>query len=145
MIVTWEQLPELAGRVVMVDGSFDPIHEGHIAYFAAACQFGDSVLCNITDDSWTKRKHPVLLPQKTRAIVVDAMRYIAYVHCSTTSTRDVLRQLRPSVYVKGNDWLQRGGIPDDEKVVCEQLGIRVQFVDTVLNSSSRLIEQFCGR
>jgi cytidyltransferase-like protein len=145
MIVSWEHLPELAGEVVMVDGSFDPLHDGHIAYFAAARDFGDSVLCNITHDSWTMRKHRVLLPQTSRAVVIDALRDITYVHCSNMSTKDVLERLRPRVYVKGSDWLQRGGIPEDERVLCDRLSIRVEYVDTVLNSSSRLLEQFEGR
>jgi cytidyltransferase-like protein len=145
MIVSWERLPELAGEVVMVDGSFDPLHDGHIAYFAAAREFGDSVLCNISHDSWTMGKHRVLLPQTCRARVIDALRDIAYVHCSNTSTKDVLEHLRPRVYVKGSDWLQRGGIPEVERVLCDRLSIRVEYVDTVLNSSSRLLEQFEGR
>lgn len=125
----------------MVDGSFDPLHEGHIAYFAAAKRLGQPVLCNITRDDWTLKKHPVLLPQQSRAVVIDAIRLIDYVHCATTSTRDVLEHLRPVAYVKGTDWLQRGGVPQDEVAVCEQLGIKIEYVDTVLNSSTKLIEQ----
>ena len=125
----------------MVDGSFDPLHEGHIAYFVAAKRLGQLILCNITRDDWTIKKHPVLLPQQSRAVVIDAIRFIDYVHCATTSTRDVLEQLRPVAYVKGTDWLQRGGVPQDEVAVCEQLGIKIEFVDTVLNSSTKLIEQ----
>jgi cytidyltransferase-like protein len=141
MILTWEQLPGLAGQVVMVDGSFDPLHEGHIAYFAAAERLGKPVLCNITNDEWTSGKHPVLLPQSTRSIVIDAIRYVSYVHCATGSTRQVLEQLRPYAYVKGADWLKRGGVPTEERELCETLGIKVEYVDTVLNSSSKLIER----
>jgi bifunctional ADP-heptose synthase (sugar kinase/adenylyltransferase) len=141
MIVTWSGLPDITGQVVMVDGSFDPIHEGHIAYFAAAERLGHPVLCNISPDDWTQKKHPVLLSQQPRAFVIDAIRSIAYVHCATTSTRDVLKQLRPIAYVKGNDWLAKGGVPKDEVEICLQLGIEITYVDTVLNSSTKLIEQ----
>ena len=141
MIISWSGLPSLAGQVVMVDGSFDPLHEGHIAYFVAAKRLGQLILCNITRDDWTIKKHPVLLPQQSRAVVIDAIRFIDYVHCATTSTRDVLEQLRPVAYVKGTDWLQRGGVPQDEVEVCEQLSIKIEYVDTVLNSSTKLIEQ----
>jgi len=141
MIVAWNDLPNLAGRVVMVDGSFDPLHEGHIAYFAAAEQLGKPVLCNITHDNWTSRKHPVLLPQNGRAIVIDAIRHVSYVHCAKGPTKEVIEQLHPFAYVKGSDWLQRGGVPEEERSLCERLGIRVEYVDTLLNSSSKLIEQ----
>ncbi|MEY3358669.1 MAG: Cytidylyltransferase-like, partial [Actinomycetota bacterium] len=46
MIVAWNDLPNLAGKVAMVDGSFDPLHEGHIAYFSAAAELGWPLLCN---------------------------------------------------------------------------------------------------
>jgi cytidyltransferase-like protein len=141
MIVAWSELPQLAGKVVMVDGSFDPLHEGHIAYFDAAAQLGKPVLCNITSDEWTSRKHPVLLPQENRARVIDAVRFVSYVHAASVSTREVLDHLRPAEYVKGSDWLSRGGIPSDEAELCVRLGIKVHYVDTVLNSSSRLIQR----
>jgi cytidyltransferase-like protein len=139
MIVAWNDLPALAGRVVMVDGSFDPLHEGHIAYFAAAERFGKPVLCNITHDQWTARKHPVLLPQTSRGLVIDAIRHISYVHCATHTTKDVLSHLRPHTYIKGSDWLAKGGVPGDERELCAKLGINIEYVDTVLNSSSELI------
>jgi glycerol-3-phosphate cytidylyltransferase-like family protein len=142
MIVEWNDLPGLAGRVVMVDGSFDPLHDGHIAYFAASAAFGIPVLCNITHDDWTVQKHPVLLPQRQRARVIDAVRHVSFVYCSTSSTRDVLEHLRPCMYIKGSDWRERGGIPADELEVCSRLQIQVRYVDTMLNSSSGLLQQF---
>jgi bifunctional ADP-heptose synthase (sugar kinase/adenylyltransferase) len=125
----------------MTDGSFDPLHEGHIAYFEAAARLGLPVLCNIAPDSWTLGKHPVLLAQSRRASVIDAIRYISYVHCSTSTTQSVLERLRPVTYVKGRDWLDRGGIPSDEQALCERCGIQVVYLDTVKNSSSRLIHE----
>jgi D-beta-D-heptose 7-phosphate kinase/D-beta-D-heptose 1-phosphate adenosyltransferase len=141
MITAWSDLPSIAEQVVMVDGSFDPLHEGHIAYFAAAADLGKPVFCNIASDEWTQRKHPVLLSQESRAKVIDAIRYISYVHCAASSTRDVLEHVRPIMYVKGSDWLERGGIPQEEREICDRLGIEVKYVDTVLNSSTRLIER----
>ena len=140
MIVAWHDLPTLAGQVVMVDGSFDPLHEGHVAYFEAAAKMGKPVLCNISSDEWTSRKHPILLAQSSRAKVIDAIRFVTYVHSAVGSTSDVLAQLRPYAYVKGSDWLSRGGVPTEETSICNQLGIEVRYVDTVLNSSTRLIE-----
>ena len=141
MIVAWNDLPNLAGKVAMVDGSFDPLHEGHIAYFSAAAELGWPLLCNIANDSWTSRKHPVLLTQQSRAIVIDALRHIAYVHCARFETSRVLQALRPAAYVKGGDWLARGGVPQEEADVCKRLGVEVKYVDTVLNSSTQLINR----
>ena len=141
MIVTWGELPSLSGRVVMVDGSFDPLHDGHIAYFEAASSLGQPVLCNITTDGWTNRKHPVLLPQTQRARVIDAIRHVSYVHCATSATWEVLEHLRPIAYLKGADWRDRGGIPGKEAEICQKLQIAVHYLDTVLNSSTKLIDR----
>jgi bifunctional ADP-heptose synthase (sugar kinase/adenylyltransferase) len=141
MIVAWDDLPKYSSQVLLVDGSFDPLHDGHIAYFEVAAAFGLPVLCNIATDIWTSGKHPVLLPQLQRARVIDSIRHIAYVHCAKHSTGEVLEQLKPLVYAKGADWRERGGIPPEEAAICARLGIEVKYLDTVLNSSSRLIER----
>ena len=140
MILGTRELDTIGCKVVMVDGSFDPIHEGHVAYFRAAAELGLPVLCNIAPDSWTSTKHAILLSQHQRALVIDAIRYISYVHASELSTYEVLNLLKPSSYVKGNDWLARGGIPEKEMKVCQELGIKVIYLDTVLNSSSALLD-----
>jgi bifunctional ADP-heptose synthase (sugar kinase/adenylyltransferase) len=141
MIVEWNDLSDLAGAVVMVDGSFDPIHEGHIAYFAVAADLGWPLFCNITSDSWTARKHPVLLTQRSRAIVIDSIRHVSYVHCANLTTSQVLQKVSPVAYVKGSDWLAQGGVPKEEVDVCQRLGVEIKYVDTVLNSSTQLINK----
>lgn len=142
MILAPNQLRDFAGQLVMVDGSFDPIHEGHIAYFAGAAEFGLPVLCNVAPDEWTESKHSVLLSQSRRGIVLDSIRYISFVHLASISTRDVLELLRPRMYIKGNDWLARGGVPDAERLICQSLGIEIKYLDTVLNSSSRILSKW---
>lgn len=142
MIVDSRGLSELARKVVMVDGSFDPLHDGHIAYFAEAAALGMPVLCNIAPDSWTQSKHRILLPQAVRAVVIDAIRYVSYVHASELTTNEVLQLLKPRMYVKGNDWLARGGIPATEQSTCTTNGIEVVYVDTVRNSSSRILRDW---
>ena len=139
MILATEQLREYVGQLAMVDGSFDPIHDGHIGYFRAASQFGLPVICNVASDSWTVSKHPVLLSQAQRGVVLDSIRYLSFVHLSTMSTREVLQLLKPKMYIKGNDWIARGGVPADERQLCDELGIEVKYLETVTNSSSKLL------
>jgi glycerol-3-phosphate cytidylyltransferase-like family protein len=144
MILATEQLREYVGQLVMVDGSFDPIHDGHIGYFRAASQFGLPVICNVASDSWTVSKHPVLLTQNQRGIVLDSIRYLSFVHLSQVSTKDVLRLLQPKKYVKGNDWIARGGVPTEEQQLCDELGIEVKYLETVTNSSSKLLADWAA-
>ena len=139
MILETSQLSDYVGQVAMVDGSFDPIHDGHIAYFQRAAEFGIPVLCNVASDSWTVTKHQVLLSQMQRGVVLDAIRFISFVHLSSISTLEVLKILKPRLYIKGNDWIARGGVPKEEQDACNSLNIEVKYLDTVLNSSTQLL------
>ena len=140
MIVAFDALKEYRGRVAMVDGAFDPLHRGHIEYFRAAAALGVPVLCNLSSDRYVRTKHPPLLPEDQRAAVVDAIRYISYTHINPFDTETVLRELRPRSYVKGRDW--DGRLPAEQVAICREHGIEIVFLDTVLDSSSRILEQF---
>ena len=78
MIIETAQLGDYGGQVAMVDGSFDPLHDGHIAYFRGAAEFGIPVLCNVASDSWTVTKHQVLLSQVQRGAVIDAIEVVKH-------------------------------------------------------------------
>jgi glycerol-3-phosphate cytidylyltransferase-like family protein len=143
MIVGTGELAALRGRVTMVDGGFDPLHAGHVAYFRAAAELGAPVLCNVSGDDWVGRKHPPLLTQAERGLVIDAIRYVDYTHLSAASTAAVLEELRPKAYVKGDDW--RGRLPQEEIDLCARLGVEVVFVDTVLDSSTAILGRYRDR
>jgi cytidyltransferase-like protein len=141
MILTFEALPEYRGAVAMVDGAFDPLHRGHIEYFrAAAEQLDVPVLCNVASDVYVRTKHPPLLPEDQRAAIVDAIRYISFTHVNQFDTETILKQLRPRYYVKGKDW--EGRLPPEQVRICATHGISIVYLDTVLDSSSRILEQF---
>jgi cytidyltransferase-like protein len=140
VILDFEQLTGLRGQVAMVDGAFDPLHRGHIEYFRAASELGVPVLCNVASDRYVSTKHPPLLPEDHRAAVVDAIRYISYTHVNRFDTETILRELRPRYYVKGKDW--DGRLPPAQITICREHGIGIVYLDTVLDSSTRLLQQF---
>jgi cytidyltransferase-like protein len=141
MIVSFPQLADLRGAVAMVDGAFDPLHHGHIEYFRAAREtLALPLLCCVAPDHYVNRKHPPLLPQDQRAAVIDAIRYVDYTHLSEHDTETVLRQLQPRYYVKGADW--KGRLPADQERICAEHGIGIVYLDTVRDSSSRLLQQY---
>jgi len=142
MILSTAALEIFEDEVVMVDGSFDPIHNGHIEYFRRASELGFPVLCNIAPVEWTRKKHAVLLTVAERAIVLDSIRYISFVSISKVSTANSLRQIRPRIYAKGKDWQLRGGIPSEEQDICDRLGIQVVYLDSMLNSSTEILSKF---
>jgi cytidyltransferase-like protein len=143
MIVSTAELARYRGTVAMVDGGFDPLHGGHIAYLREAARLGAPVLCNLSPDDYVSRKHPPLLPQRERAELLDAIRYVDYVHCSQSTTAAVLAELAPRYYVKGLDW--QGRLPEEESKLCAELGVEVVYLDTVLGSSSQILERYAQR
>lgn len=140
MIVSFDELPSLRHAVAMVDGAFDPLHAGHISYFQAAAEQGLPLLCNVASDSYVATKHQPLLPDWQRVAVVDALRDIAYTHLNRYDTETVLEALRPCQYVKGMDW--KGRLPARQIEICGRFGIEIVYLDTVRDSSSRLLRAF---
>jgi cytidyltransferase-like protein len=140
VIVSFDELKQYRGRVAMVDGAFDPLHQGHIEYFRAASELGVPLLCNVASDRYVRTKHPPLLPEDQRAAVVDAIRYITYTHINQFDTETILRELRPSHYVKGKDW--DGRLPPEQVAICREYGIAIVYLDTQLDSSSRILQRF---
>jgi glycerol-3-phosphate cytidylyltransferase-like family protein len=138
MIVNFDQLADLRGRVAMVDGGFDPIHFGHVLYFNHAKKYGLPVFCNVSSDEYVSAKHRVLLPQVIRCNVIDEFKSISYVHPSSVTTAEVLEQARPKIFVKGNNW--NGTLPAEEVEICRRHGIEVVFADTIIDSSSQRIK-----
>lgn len=138
MILTFEQLKDYRKQVAMVDGAFDPLHRGHIEYFrAAAEQLDVPLLCNVASDRYVESKHPPLLPEGQRAAIVDAIRFITYTHINQFDTETILRELQPKYYVKGKDWEDR--LPPEQVEICREHGIEVVYLDTVFDSSTRIL------
>ena len=140
MILTFDQLPGFRGVVSMVDGAFDPLHAGHVEYFRAAVALGAPLLCNVASDRYVRRKHAPLLPDRQRVVIVDALRDISYTHLNEHDTETILEQLQPRHYVKGKDW--EGKLPPRQIEICNRLGIRICYLDTVRDSSSRILRDF---
>lgn len=140
MIIGFQDLAAHRGRVAMVDGAFDPLHSGHIAYFDEASRLGVPLLCNLAPDKYVEGKHFPFLPQKERADLIDALRPISLVHVNAFDTETVLKELRPKYYVKGKDW--EGRLPAEQIAICKEHNIEIVYLDTMLDSSSAVLRRF---
>jgi cytidyltransferase-like protein len=140
VILAFEQLKDYRKKVAMADGAFDPLHRGHIEYFrAAAEQLDVPLLCNVASDRYVWTKHPPVLPEDQRAAIVDAIRFISYTHVNQFDTETILRELQPKYYVKGKDW--EGRLPPEQDTICREHGIEVVYLDTVFDSSTRILNE----
>ncbi len=143
MIVDFSELSELRGKVAMVDGAFDPLHQGHVEYFEKAAELGLPLICSVASDAYVVTKHRPLLSEQQRLRVIDALKPISYVVLNHSDTESVLEALQPKCYVKGDDW--KGRLPERQIEICRERGIEIVYLDTVRDSSSRLLNDFSGQ
>ena len=58
-------------KVSLVTGGFDPIHSGHISYFARAIDFSDFLVVGLNTEEWlTKKKGQYFQSWKERAEII---------------------------------------------------------------------------
>ena len=64
-------------KIVIVTGGFDPLHSGHIEYFAAAKALGDRLIVGINSDAWLARKKgkPFMCFEERR-IIIQALKMV---------------------------------------------------------------------
>ena len=64
-------------RVSLVTGGFDPIHSGHISYFARAKDFSDFLVVGINTEEWlTKKKGQYFQSWVERAEIIRHLRMV---------------------------------------------------------------------
>jgi D-beta-D-heptose 7-phosphate kinase / D-beta-D-heptose 1-phosphate adenosyltransferase len=117
------------GSIVATGGCFDLLHAGHIATLAAARRLGDVlVVCLNSDDSVRRLKGPdrPLQSETDRREVLRALRFVDEVVVFDEDTPEqVLRHLRPDIWVKGGDY---SGADLPERAVLREWGGRVVTV-----------------
>jgi D-beta-D-heptose 7-phosphate kinase/D-beta-D-heptose 1-phosphate adenosyltransferase len=66
--------------LVLVTGGFDPLHSGHIAYFRAAKQLGDTLVVGVNSDAWLNRKKGrAFMPWDERMNIVKNIKDVDFV------------------------------------------------------------------
>ena len=64
-------------KVIVVSGGFDPLHSGHIAYFAAAKKLGDRLVVALNSDEWlVNKKGKNFMPFDERASIISNLKMV---------------------------------------------------------------------
>lgn len=103
-----EEVRASGGTVVATGGCFDLLHAGHVETLAAARSLGDCLVVCLNSDASVRRlkgETRPLQPVADRAAILAALRYVDAVCVFDEDTPvEVLRSLRPDVWVKGGDY-----------------------------------------
>jgi rfaE bifunctional protein nucleotidyltransferase chain/domain len=124
---------------VLTNGIFDVLHVGHLRYLRQARALGDVLVVGVNADSAVHKPGRPLVPEVERAELVAALEPVDYVVIFCEATADqLLREVRPSVYVKGGDY-SAATLP--ERDTAAAIGADLVFVPlTPDRSSSRLVQ-----
>ncbi len=68
-------------NIVLVNGGFDPLHSGHIAYFKAARSLGDMLIVGLNSDEWLERKKGrAFMPWNERLCIINNLSMVDEVY-----------------------------------------------------------------
>jgi rfaE bifunctional protein nucleotidyltransferase chain/domain len=95
-------------KVVLTNGCFDLLHNGHIHLFREAKKLGDVLVVAVNDDSSIRKiKGPSrpIFPLEERLEILEALGEVDYLVSFPEETpQKVINSLLPDVLVKGGDW-----------------------------------------
>jgi len=96
-------------RVVMTNGCFDILHEGHVVYLQEARKLGDRLLVAVNDDDSVRRLkgegRPINSLRQRMAVLAGLASVDWVVAFSEDTPEQLICEVRPDLLVKGGDYL----------------------------------------
>jgi len=124
-------------KLVFTNGVFDLLHVGHLDYLEKARSLGDSLFIGINDDEAARRLksgNQPFIPAVERARLVAALSCVdAAVIFDELTAINLIRDLRPDIYVKGGDYAHKE-LP--ERTVANEVGAKIILIDYLPNHST---------
>lgn len=128
--------------IVLAHGVFDLLHLGHIRHLQEARSLGEYLVVSVTADKWVNkgigRPH---FSAEERAEALRALDCVDEVVINEDEgCWDLIRKLRPNIYVKGMDYVgvRTDGLERERRAIVE-VGGELRFTDTRKWSSSKLL------
>ena len=130
-------------KTVMVNGTFDVLHPGHIALLNTARSYGDYLVVAIDTDRRVKELKGNLRPinnQDDRRIMLANLKAVDVVEFfdSTEELVNLMKLYKPDTYVKGSDWQH------DRKSTAHQYCNNVIYFNRIGDYSSTNIISRCS-
>jgi rfaE bifunctional protein nucleotidyltransferase chain/domain len=133
-------------HLVLCHGVFDLMHPGHVKHLEAAKRLGTHLVVSVTADEYANRGpgRPIW-SDHYRASLLASLECVDYVCiCDEPDASSVIRLLKPSVYVKGQEcedpvFATPGFI--NEREAAQEVGAKIEFTHEQMYSTSKLIEK----
>lgn len=145
-----ESLRAAGKKLVFTNGVFDLLHPGHVRYLTAARALGDVLIVGLNSDASVRRiKGPgrPIQDEASRAEVLAALGSVDFVVIFDEDTAaELVKFIRPDVYVKGGDYAGVGPDRWPEAEVVRAYGGEVRTLEFAPGySTSEIIRKIMER
>ena len=128
--------------LVFTNGCVDLLHVGHVRYLKAARDRGDALAVAVNGDVSVRALKGPTRPVNTeldRAEVLAALGCVDFVVLfHTPRVTDVIRTVRPQLYVKGGDYTIDALDPEERRAL-EEANARIEILDLVPGKSTTAV------
>ena len=140
-----QRLREQGRKLVFTNGCFDLLHVGHVRYLAAARALGDALVVGINGDASVRELKGANRPinnERDRAEVLAALGAVDFVTIFPEARAgNLLREVRPAIYVKGGDYTPET-LNREEKAVLDEIKADIRIIPFEAGySTSSIIER----
>lgn len=132
-------------KVVLCNGTFDPLHYGHVLHLQEARKLGDKLVVGLTSDFSVRKekgKGRPMFHELQRMYMLKALRCVDDV-LVVHSADEALRRVKPAVFVKGVDYI--GKIQDKHVRYCHKHGIEIKLTATPKWSATKIGHELRSR
>jgi len=130
--------------IVTTNGCYDGLHPGHLFLFGyAKALAGDGrFIVGINSDEYIRRKKnrkPYYLLEQRRTILYNIGMFDEIYNFDDDTPNEFIRYIKPDIHCIGEEYAPNPA----EKVVCDELGIKLVYVPRIKNlASSQLNNNF---
>ncbi|MGB0714536.1 MAG: PfkB family carbohydrate kinase [Phycisphaerae bacterium] len=150
LAATCETYRKAGKQIAHCHGAFDLLHPGHIQHLRAARNMADVLVVTLTEDKFI-RKGPgrPVYNERLRVETIASLSCVDHVATSPWPTAvETLEMIKPNLYVKGQDYRDRGadvtGAIVREEETVERFGGKLVTTDEVQFSSTKLLNRHFG-
>lgn len=137
-----ENLRRQGKKIVLTNGCFDLLHEGHINLLEQSRKLGDVLVVAVDDDEsvrMVKGQGRPIIRERERVKIISAMTGVDFVTVfSTNQLNELIRAVRPDILTKGGNYKPDQVLGHE---IVEELGGRVALIPDASDvSSTRIIQ-----
>lgn len=118
-------------KIIMVSGSFDPLHLGHLTHFKEAKKLGDKLVVVIDGDSYTiGKKGRVFMPVEDRTAIIGELRCVNEVIAlekNKSDIEEIILKVKPDILAKGGDIVSLDQFAKKVIEACNEVGCEIVF------------------